>query len=81
MVLSALAIVMLVKDLQQMAWPLLGWLALGVLFFLGQSGRLGGKDAAGGVEGFQARIQADRDLMVEETLKLRGGEKAAPSRR
>jgi APA family basic amino acid/polyamine antiporter len=81
MVLSALAIVMLVADLKQMAWPLLGWLALGVLFFLWQSGRLGGKDAAGGVEGFQARIQADRDLMVEETLKLRGGEKAAPSRR
>jgi len=73
MLLALTSIAMLVVDLKHKAWPLLGWLALGVVFYHWQIARR----ARTQTQSFPAMIQADCQLMLQESLKGRAAEPAA----
>ena len=73
MLLSLVSIVMLVVDLGHKAWPLLGWLVLGVIFYSWQIARRNKTQA----QSFPAMIQADCELMVRESRQGRSAEPAA----
>jgi len=71
--LSLLSIVMLTVDLKQAAWPLLGWLGLGIIFYSWQLHRRARTQA----QSFPAMIQADAEAMVQESLQSRSTPPAA----